>query len=98
MSILNIPVTATNIVEWVRRCADAVNALIRASKALEVADTALDTRVDALETFVALPFAVDSVTFRPVPLPASPSPGMTVLDQADNVLKTYAAGTWHNLY
>lgn len=105
MSTLNIPVTATNMVEWVRRCATAVNELIRRLGLLttrvdtaETNITGLDTRATALEAFAASPFTVDSITFNPIALPGSPTEGLTVLDVADDIVKTYAGGSWHSHY
>lgn len=112
MNILKIPVTATNMVEWVRRCADAVNEIIRrlglVTARMDTAETditGLDTRmataegaITALETFAAAPFTLDSVTFTPQPLPGTPSEGLTQLDSADSVLKIYVSGTWHSLF
>lgn len=106
--ILRVPVTASNIVEWVRRAADAINALIRGHQALvaadeatdgrlgalEAEDVALDGRVGALEAFAATPFTLAAVVFDPIPLPGSPITGQTVMDQADSVLKTWDGSGW----
>jgi hypothetical protein len=81
--MLKVPVTASNIVEWVRRAAEAINALISLQAASEKN---------------AIAPMVDAVTFRPVPLPATPAPGMTVLDEADGVLKTWDGSAWRALY
>jgi hypothetical protein len=81
--ILNVPVTASNLAEWVRRAATAINSLVSLQAASEKQ---------------AVAPTVDSVTFRPVPLPASPVVGMTVLDEADGVLKVYANGAWRALF
>jgi hypothetical protein len=88
--MLRIPVTASNIAEWVRLAANAVNGLIRASEAL-------DARAAALEAFAGAPVA-ESFTFTPVALPGSPVDGMTVLDIADGVIKTWYSGAWHAHY
>lgn len=112
MNILKIPVTASNMVEWVRRCADAVNEMSRwlgsVTARVDIAETSitgLGTRmtaaedsITALEVFAASPFTVASITFTPAPLPGSPTNGLTVLDSADNIVKTYAAGSWHSHY
>lgn len=110
--ILKVPVTATSSPEWVRRAAEAVNALITALSGvdgrlttLEVADagtaaalTALDGRADALEAFTALPFTVASITLTPGALPGSPVHGMIATDIADGKLKFYDGMVWQNLY
>lgn len=109
--ILKIPVTGSGP-EWVRRAAEAVNALITALAgfatrltALEADDvttaaalTALDTRADALETFAATPFSVASITLTPAALPGSPVHGMLVTDIADGKPKFYNGTIWVALY
>lgn len=82
--ILKVPVTATNMVEWVRRVAVAVNDLIG--------------RVTSLEAFSAAPFTVSSVTLTPAPLPGSPVHGMIAVDSADGKLKFYDGTVWQALY
>ena len=112
MTILKIPVTASNMVEWVRRCADAVNELGRRlvdlTKRVDTAEsgisslgtrmTSAETAITDLQTFAATPFTVDSVTFIPQPLPGTPTEGLTQLDSADSVLKIYVGGAWHSLF
>lgn len=89
--ILKIPVTASNMIEWVRRAAGAVNALILTSDAL-------DGRMAAVETFAALPFTVGSITLTPVALPGAPTKGQTVYDIADNKVKTWDGAIWQAHY
>jgi hypothetical protein len=96
--ILKVPVTASNMVEWVRRAATAVNALITGLGTVEGRATALESRATDLETFAALPFTVDSITLRPIALPGTPADGLTVLDIADGIVKTYANGIWNSHY
>jgi hypothetical protein len=81
MSRLQIPVTATNLPEWIRRCADAVNSIM--------------TRLVSLET---QPYRGASLTLTPATLPASPDVGMTVMDSADGVVKTWDGATWRAHY
>ena len=81
MSRLQIPVTATSLPEWIRRCADAVNGLT--------------TRLMTLET---RPYQGSSLTLTPAPLPASPAVGMTVMDSADNIVKTWDGSAWRAHY
>lgn len=78
--ILRVPVTASNMLEWVRRCADAVNQLAG--------------RVTNLEIVTETPFTVDSVTFRPVTLPTGPTKGTTVYDISDDTVKTWNGIAW----
>jgi hypothetical protein len=100
------------MVEWVRRCATAVNSLIRDMTSLqgrvgatEAADTALGVRmttaegaITTLEAFAATPFTLNSVTLTPVALPGSPVKGQTVYDTADNKVKTWDGVAWQPHY
>ena len=96
--ILKVPVTASNMVEWVRRAATAVNALITGLGAVEGRATALESRATDLETFAALPFTVDSITLTPIALPGTPVQGQTVYDIADDKVKTWDGTTWQAHY
>jgi len=81
--ILKIPVTATNVPEWVRRAADAINGLVSAV-------AGLGARVVALEQ----PPVVTSITLTPAALPGAPVDGMLVTDIADGKLKYYDGSLW----
>jgi hypothetical protein len=74
------------------------DALETRATALESRDTALEARTTALETFAALPFAVDSVRFKPVTLPSSPGKGTVAFDQSDNRLKCWDGTVWQPLF
>ena len=83
--ILKVPVTGSGA-EWVRRVAEAVNALITAL-------SGVDGRVTTLETHT-----VSSITLTPGALPGSPVDGTTVLDSADGKVKTWYSGAWNAHY
>lgn len=109
---LQIPTTAADPVEWIRRAAGAVNAVIKDLAALVkrtidletfqgTATTTLgtlDTRTTALETFTATPFTVASITLPPATLPAAPVHGELATDVADGKLKFYDGTVWQPLY
>ena len=109
--ILKVPVTGSGA-EWVRRVAEAVNALISSFSGvdgrlttLEMADagtaaalTALDGRATALEVFAATPFTLASITLTPAALPGSPVHGMLATDSVDGKLKFYDGTVWVALY
>lgn len=109
--ILKVPVTGAGP-EWVRRAAEAINALITALAnlggrvdTLEIADAgtevaliALDGRVFALEGFADTPFTVASITLPPAALPGSPVHGMLATDSVDGKLKFYDGTIWQALY
>lgn len=104
---LQIPKTAANPVEWIRRAADAVNAMIKDLAALvkrttdletfqgtaTTSLTSLGTRTTALETYTHTSF-----TLTPAALPGSPVEGQTVYDSADKKVKTWDGVTWQAHY
>lgn len=109
---LKVPVTASDIVAWVRLCANTANELVRRlgdlTKRVDTAEgnistlqtdmAAAQTDISALQVFAASPFTVDSITFTPQALPGTPTNGLTLLDSADSVLKIYVGGAWHSLF
>jgi len=106
--MLRVPPTASNMVEWVRLAANAINGLIgrgdsaaadaaqmqAALDALDGRTDSLEGRTDALETFAAAPFTVPSVVLAAGPLPAAPAKGETVYDEADEIVKTWDGSAW----
>lgn len=108
--ILKVPVTGAGA-EWVRRAADAINALISAVSGLgsrtdaleafqvtatpEIAD--LEGRMANVEGFISDPEASYFV-FTPGALPGSPGAGMVAFDIADGKLKCHDGTIWNALF
>jgi hypothetical protein len=108
--ILRVPVTAADIKEWVRRAADAINALIKGLEsaearldAVEAADTALAARVTTIEgqnlntRVTALETTARGHPFQQLAAaPGSPTAGQSYYDTVLLKVRTWDGAAWQN--